>query len=550
MRDRAPLFALLASALTFLASLYLPWQEVSYPGLRSAGGQGVLGLLNLFAFGNNSDGLTTQAGVVASLAALVLIAAAAVALVRPGGVGHRLPLFPFALALLYLAIAGLAALRGEEAPTNSFQHSGTQYHYAYGAYLGVAAAAVTLLAAAFLERASLARRPTSVEVIALLLGAGLLVAFLLPWASALFLAKAISYPGVNDPLVVLAAVGVCLLVGALLRSRSAPYVGGMIAVLVGASMNEVSTELRVDYGAWTALGLALALVAAAAFVRQPARPATPSLSGALGAAAAAVYVIGLFLPWREFCATSGHTLGAGLGRCYVMTGWAAGESSAAAGTLALVAILAAVVLTWSAVATAELTLAIAILTAVVGVTIDTYRSGTLGWTTGSGAYVGFAAAGALLLVGLVRLRPPQLEGRRVIGRLIPVAASISCLCAIALPAWSALPERWSPHVKVLGGWYAIAAVLLTLHLVRRWLEFAGGPSDRAEELVLLPLGVLALTALALIHEHGNGMTWGGGILVGLCIVLTLFGWIEQRGDLEGLRVPEILRVDRLPGAET
>ena len=103
---------------------------------------------------------------------------------------------------------------------------------------------------------------------------------------------------------------------------------------------------------------------------------------------------------------------------------------------------------------------------------------------------------------------------------------------------------------MLGGWYATAGVLLTLHLLRRWLEFVGGPSGRAEELVLLPLGVLGLTALALIHERGNGMTWGGWILVGLSVVLTLFGWIEQRGDLEGLRVPDVLRVDRLPEAES
>jgi hypothetical protein len=46
------------------------------------------------------------------------------------------------------------------------------------------------------------------------------------------------------------------------------------------------------------------------------------------------------------------------------------------------------------------------------------------------------------------------------------------------------------------------------------------------------------------------MTWGGWILVGLCLVLTLFGWIEQRGDFDRLRVPELLRVDRLPEPES
>ena len=549
MRDRVPLFVLLASALTFLASLYLPWEAVSRSGFGSRGTVGVLGTLEVSA-GSNSDGWTTQGGVVASLAALVLVAAAAVALVRPGSTGRRLPLLPFALALPYLAIAGLVSLRAEEALLGTVQSNRSgQYHPAYGAYLGIAAAVVGLLAAAFLERARLARRPSGVELIALLLGAGLLVAFLLPWTSLSAPGtNTISFPGVDGPSVVLAAVAVCLLVGALLRSGNALYVAGMIAVLVAATVNEVMGP-NVDYGTWTALGLAVALVVATAFVGRPARPAIPSLSGALAAGAAGVYVTVLFLPWREFCAPVGQKLGGDLGRCSVTTGWGAGEPSAAAGMLALVIVLAVIVLAWSAVGTAELSLAIAILTAVIGMSFESQGGPSPGWHIEYGAYVGYAAAGILLVVGLLRLRLPRLEGSRVIDRLIPVAASVACLCAIALPVWSALPDRWSPQVEVLGGWYAIAGVLLSLHLLRRWLELAGGPSGRGEELVLLPLAVLALTTLALVHERGNGMTWGGGILVGLCIVLTLFGWVERRGSFDRLRVPEVLRVDRLPETE-
>jgi hypothetical protein len=544
MRDRVPLFALLASAVTFLVSLYLPWQEVSHSGLGSGGERGVLGMLNFFSAGSNSDGWTTEAGVLASLAALVLVAAAAVALVRPGAGGRRLPLFPFALAVAYLAIAGLVVLHAEEALSDSLPtDGGVHYHYAYGAYLGITAAAVALLAAAFLERVKLARRPTGAELIAVLLSAGLLVAFLLPFASSsLGGSRSVSYPGVNGPSVVLATVGVCLLMGALLRSRSAVYVAGMIAVLVGATVNEIASVPR-DYGAWTALGLSVTLIVVTAFVRRPARLTIPSLTGALAAAGAATYLIALFLPWQEFCVPGG--------RCYVTTGWGAGESSAAAGTLALVVILAVLVVAWSAAATAELALAIAIFTAVSGAAVENLGgSSPPGWSTAYGTYVGFAAAGVLLLAGLVRLGLPRIEGRRAIDRLIPVAASIACLCAIALPVWSALPDRWSPQVEVLGGWYAVAGVLLTLHLLRRWLEFMGGPAGRGEELVLLPLGVLALTTLALVHERGNGTSWGGWILVGLCIVLTLFGWFEHRGDLERLRVPDFLRLDRLPEAES
>jgi hypothetical protein len=59
-----------------------------------------------------------------------------------------------------------------------------------------------------------------------------------------------------------------------------------------------------------------------------------------------------------------------------------------------------------------------------------------------------------------------------------------------------------------------------------------------------------LTTLELVRERDLGLTWGGGILVGLCLLLTLFGWIEQRGGLRRLEVPELLRVDRLPEPES
>jgi hypothetical protein len=62
--------------------------------------------------------------------------------------------------------------------------------------------------------------------------------------------------------------------------------------------------------------------------------------------------------------------------------------------------------------------------------------------------------------------------------------------------------------------------------------------------------LLSLTALQLIRERDARMTWGGGLLVGLSLVLAMFGWVEQRGSLERLHVPQILRVDRLPEAES
>jgi hypothetical protein len=51
MNKRLALYVLLGSALTFLASLYLPWVATT-----SSGGTGPLGLLNLFAGGFGSNG--------------------------------------------------------------------------------------------------------------------------------------------------------------------------------------------------------------------------------------------------------------------------------------------------------------------------------------------------------------------------------------------------------------------------------------------------------------------------------------------------------------
>jgi hypothetical protein len=527
MRGRRPLLVMLGGGLLFLASLYLSWREPS-------------GRSSIFVAGN-FDGWSTQAGVAASLVALVLLAGAAATLVR-FGVLDRLPFAPLAFLLPYLAIGGLVYMRAEEKLFPGHQ----RYHYAYGAYLGVGAAAVTLLASVAHGRGTIVRRPTAVEALAVLLGVGLLISFLLPWAHTLGPGNA-SFPGVTLPVVVLAAAGLCLLAHPALRSGRQLYGAAAIAILTVAGVNAVRPD-KVGYGAWMAVGFAVALVALVAFRRWETRPALPSAPGALIAAAATAFVVSLFLPWKEFCSSSGRPLGHGLGRCIVTTGWAGAEPGTVAGVLALVLALAAVVATAASIA--ELALTVAILTATVGIaTLDLPPSVGFHLGLGYGAYVGFAAAGVLFFVAFAGVRLPRFESGRMIDRLVPLAAVLACFCAVAFPLWSVLPERWGPEVNVLQGWYAVAGLLITIHLVRRWVESAGGDSLGAEELVYLPLVLLALTALELVRERDLGMTWGGGILVGLCLVLALFGWIEQRGGLERLEVPEVLRVDRLPETE-
>jgi len=66
----------------------------------------------------------------------------------------------------------------------------------------------------------------------------------------------------------------------------------------------------------------------------------------------------------------------------------------------------------------------------------------------------------------------------------------------------------------------------------------------------VPLVLLTLAALELIRFRNGPVIWGAVILVGLCLLLALFGWIEEGSGLEGVRVPETLRVDRLAETES
>jgi hypothetical protein len=95
---------------------------------------------------------------------------------------------------------------------------------------------------------------------------------------------------------------------------------------------------------------------------------------------------------------------------------------------------------------------------------------------------------------------------------------------------------------------AVPGVLLTLYLVRLWVLRVRGPAETGHRLTLVPLTLLTLASLELIRFRNGDVIWGTVILVGLCLVLTVFGWIEEGGGLESFRVPdEVWRVDRLPG---
>ena len=129
---------------------------------------------------------------------------------------------------------------------------------------------------------------------------------------------------------------------------------------------------------------------------------------------------------------------------------------------------------------------------------------------------------------------------------MPIAACVAYLAVVVLPWWGVLPRglqlalRFGPI-----SWLTIAGVLLAIRLLCAWARQIADTSANTEGLVLLPTALLGVAALDLIRLREGGLTWAGGAVVGLCLLLMLLGRIEQREGLESFRIPEILRVDRL-----
>ena len=121
-----------------------------------------------------------------------------------------------------------------------------------------------------------------------------------------------------------------------------------------------------------------------------------------------------------------------------------------------------------------------------------------------------------------------------------------------VPWWYVLPLDWTSQASSLYSWLGVPGLLLALYLVRLWAIQMRGRARTDGRLAVVPLVLLTLPALELIRFRDDpNIQWGAIILVGLCLLLAVFGWVEEGRGLEGLRVPEeIWRVDRLPEAES
>jgi hypothetical protein len=525
------LTVLAAGGLLLLASLYLPWLEASQPHGDD--------LLNLFTHLGTVDGFGSRVGDAAAVSDLLLLGTVLLFILRPR-LAHRLPLGRSALLAFYLAVAVGVQARAV-ADTDELAQRGLHYHFAYGAYLGFAAAAVVLLAAV-----AAWEQPVAGPRGAVLLGAlastgtvALLVAFLLPWGSySLF---PVTFHGITTPAAVAAAAVAPWLLACWWSGRDAPSLvaaAASLAVLAGGAFSSLASPASHSYGAWLGLSLAVAVLAltvaeAAPRVRLPG----PSPFDLATAAAAALLVASMFLPWQEYCYPASREFRSLSGRCFSSDGWSV--LGAVAAGLALVAIFVRISRRLLA-SRLELAAAIAVLVATAGFELVDSRQGGIRLESGYGSTVCFAAAAALAALALVRLRPRRVDRSDAV-RVLPVATCSAYLVVVVLPWWDVLPSGTDEALRYAPpSWLTIAGVVVAIRLLRSWTE---GSAFRSELIVLLPLALVALAGVQLVALRDDGMTWGRGLVVGLSVMLVLFGWVERRRGLETL--PAALRVDRL-----
>jgi hypothetical protein len=535
MRGRVPLFVLLASALTFLASLFLPWRETQAPQQAS----GVQGPLNLFSgSAREIDGWVGIAGDVAILV-VVATAVATIAALRHPQLAARLPIASLAIALGYFAVAvavevhTLSKLVGS-VPT---RHPVTfHWSWTYGFYLGLASAGVALLSGLAYRKGEFSRPRAAADAVAALLGTALLVSLLLPWFG--FGGTEYTIHGTESAAAPIVALALILAAGRLrgeARNWRLPLAIAT-AVLTGGAVSGFEPAVSRLYGAWIGVGCAVSLVALEAVRAWPMRLRVPHHGlAAVRTCAAALLIVALFLPWLEFQGVSVN----GTDGWYLATG-------AAAGSLCLL-LLATPGLPALENYVLDVVVAIAIFVSALGTAL--FRESPFS-RIGYGAFVGFAAAGVLLVCALVPLRPGRADPGRARARAVPLTASVLCVAAVVVPLWLVLPQNWTYQAVSLNGSLAIPGLLLALYLVRLWALQVRGPASTGSRLTLVPLVLLTFPALELIRERGGAVIWGAVILVGLCLLLAVFGWIEEDRGLESFRAPDAWRVDRLPEPES
>jgi hypothetical protein len=562
MRRRWSLAALLAAPTLVLVSLYMPWREAPCANADvtffSASSGPSAGLQNLFACSYEHIDGWSSVGDLAALSALLLGLATVGAIVWPS-LWRRLPALPLGLVLVYFVLAVAAQTRLEShrdaRQAIATGAGGPQYHVAYGMYVGLAGAALALLGAGFAIRGAWSVRPPFQRLCVAALATGFLVSLLLPWQrTGLPSSVGVSELGVADPsgaIAAVAALGLLFASWIAVGTRTIELIGlALGALLFGGGAFAAGFDVDHVYGAWIGLGLAfLALVTLAdRSVLNGIGPMTAYFGAAVTACAA--FVTSLFLPWQTAC--YGHTAdlsSLGLaGRCVSSNGLGLVGSTAAVLAIGLVVAVTTPGFGRRVVSSLELATGLCLLVATLGFRLEIGSQNGVRLGVGYGSIVGFVAAAVLIALVLARVRLSWPDVKSTAPRLLPIALGGVYVAAVVVPWWGVLPDEiWStfrPGFAAVS-WLTIASALLGIRLVYLWARQSRGSLDRGPELVVISMALVVLGVLDAVPLPTVQLTWNSGVLLGLGVPLTLLALIEERGSLRNVRVPEILRIDRI-----
>ncbi len=515
MRGRLALAAMLAGSLTFLVSLYFGWIHAVFCIPRSV------------CIASHNPSLATNGwndfGQIAALLAIALATGAVAAMVDQE-LAKRLPIGWVAVALGIFVLPSVSELWTSAIAEGAF----TKYAVglAPGAYVGLAGVAVACAGAAAARRGGITGPLRVTAVAGQLVTLTMIASIVLPALNAS--ASSYEMSEFQGSPATFICVFACLSLIAWQGRRPGPRLA--TAAAIGTLVAGELLPIRHDYAGWPyefwlLLACSAGLLLLGLVGSRGMRLRRLSVSELAIVAGSVLLLVSLFLPWQSFCEVL----------CSSQRGW---STTAVAGAFALGLLVA---LVWTGRFVRELAIGAAIFVFTAGLaTALNVAALRLGFEYG--ALLGFVGAALLLAFGVGRSRP--ILNKRVLVRLVPVLAALALLSFEVAPnvatygdvlSNSKLFAIQSPFLQLdsLGA----AAILLTVRLLLRWFD-----RRRDTEVVLLPLALLALTALALIQEattpttigflgfvYKQGVSWEAWVAVFLCLLLVACGRVERNG---------------------
>jgi hypothetical protein len=516
---------MLAGSVTFLVSLYFAWVHEVFCISTSV----CLVSHNPSVINKPWSGF----GQIAALLAITL-AAGALAAMADDERATRLPVGRGAIALGIFALLSVSELWTSAVGQNVGMPEAARL--GPGAYIGLAGVGVACAGAAAARWSEITRPRSATAATGRLITLALIASFVLP---ALNASGVSGYElsrlqgGPADLICVFACLG---LLAWREGQRPAPRlaIAAAIGTLVAAHLWLLrNAYAQWPYELWLLLACAAGLLVLGLAGSSGLRLRRLSVSERVIVAASVLMLVSLFLPWQSTCEQA---------HCSSQQGWSTADF---AGVFTLGLLLA---LVWAGRVVRELAIGAAIFVLSAGLaTVTTSLSPLYVPHFGApptlaldyGAPIGFAGAALLLVFALGRFRPNP--DTRLLVRLGPVLAALGLLSFEVAPQVVSLSDfvgntnRFGTQSPFLGlAIFAATAIFLTLRLLLRWV----GRARDSAEVVLLPLGLLTLTALSLgydetarvpILDNRIGVSWEGWVAVFLGLLLVACGWVVRKG---------------------